>query len=91
MAFLLYRTLMFYVYIIYSKSCNIYYKGFTLDCATRLCYHNTGQSPYTSKTNDWELVYSVLFETKREALIEEKRIKRLNVASIEKLISSYKI
>ncbi len=82
---------MFYVYIIYSKSCNIYYKGFTLDRDTRLEYHNSGKSPYTSKANDWELVYSAVFETKREVLIEEKRLKKLNVTSIEKLISNYNI
>ena len=80
---------MFHVYIIYSKSFSLYYKGFTADIVTRLEYHNSGKSPYTSKTNDWELVYSAQIESKREALIEEKRLKKLNVASIERLISKY--
>ncbi len=80
---------MFYVYILFSKSCNIYYKGFTADISKRLEYHNTGKSNYTSKTNDWELVYCDKFETKRDALIEEKRLKKLNKSSLEKIISKY--
>jgi putative endonuclease len=80
---------MFYVYILYSKSFSLYYKGFTTDISKRLEYHNAGKSTYTSKTDDWELVYCDKFETKREALIEEKRLKKLNRASIEKIISNY--
>ena len=77
---------MFDVYILFSKSCNVYYKGFTSDISKRLEYHNAGKSQYTSRANDWELVYSFSFETKREAILEEKRIKKLNKSSIVKLI-----
>lgn len=80
---------MFYVYIIYSKSLSVYYKGFTTELIKRLEYHNSGKSTYTSKANDWEFVYSNSFKTKREALIEEKRLKKLNRYSIEKLILDY--
>ena len=80
---------MFYTYIIFSQSLNIYYKGFTSDIETRLAYHNSGKSPYTSRTNDWDLVYSIKFKTKKEALIEEKRIKKLNRSSLEKIISRF--
>ena len=80
---------MFYTYIIFSKSLNIYYKGFSTDIEMRLTYHNSGKSPYTSKVSDWELLYCLSFETKKEALIEEKRIKRLNRTSLEKLISEF--
>ena len=80
---------MFYVYILHSKFFKLYYKGFTTDISKRLEYHNAGKSSYTSKTDDWKLVYSYKFETKREALIEEKRLKKLNKASIEKIISNY--
>ncbi len=77
---------MFYVYIIYSRSKDVYYKGFTYDLKARLLKHNSGESNYTSSTSDWELVYSASFVTKAEALKEEKRLKRLNRTSIEKLI-----
>ncbi|MGH2664540.1 GIY-YIG nuclease family protein [Flavobacterium sp.] len=79
---------MFYVYILYSKQEDIYYKGFSTDIEKRLEYHNNGKSNFTSKANDWELRYSIAFETKTEALLEEKRLKRLNRASLERLIQS---
>ena len=68
---------MFHVYIIFSKTLNVYYKGYTSDIKNRLDYHNSGRSPYTSRSNYWLLVFHVEFETKKEALIEEKRIKKL--------------
>jgi putative endonuclease len=40
---------------------------------------------------DWKLVYSKSFEIKREALQEEKRVKKLNRASIERLIQNDKL
>jgi putative endonuclease len=81
-----FMEVMFYVYIIYSKIYDTYYKGFTTDLDTRLHYHNTGKSPFTSRANDWVLVYKFAYQTKREALIEEKRLKKLNIASILRLI-----
>ncbi|MDR6969225.1 putative endonuclease [Flavobacterium arsenatis] len=79
---------MFFVYIIYSETLFIYYKGFTTNFSKRLEYHNSGKSKYTSKTSDWSLVYLREFKTKKEALIEEKRLKRLNRESLLKLIAS---
>jgi putative endonuclease len=77
---------MFYVYIIYSKTFDVYYKGFSEDVAQRLLYHNENRSRYTSNKGPWELVYSKAFETKKEALIEELRLKKLNRKSLEALI-----
>jgi putative endonuclease len=81
---------MFYTYIIFSATLNVYYKGYTSDIKNRIEYHNSGKSPYTSKSNDWHLVFFVEFKTKKEALIEEKRIKKLNRTSLEKLILGFK-
>lgn len=77
---------MYYVYILYSENSNIYYKGYTEDVSKRLREHNEGLSRYTSNQGPWELVYQKMFHTKREALLEEKRIKKLNRESIIKLI-----
>ncbi|WP_394799685.1 GIY-YIG nuclease family protein [Flavobacterium amniphilum] len=85
-AFLFLCRFMFCVYIIYSLSKDVYYKGFTSDLETRLAKHNAGVSNYTSSVCDWELVFSMSFESKAEALKEEKRLKRLNRASIERLV-----
>ena len=77
---------MFYIYILFSKSSNTYYNGFTENLKKRVQNHLAGRSKYTSTKNDWVLVYSKEFEIKKEALIEEKRLKKLNRASLEKLI-----
>ena len=77
---------MFYVYIIYSQTLDIFYKGFTENLEKRIFEHQNGMSRFTSQNNNWVLVYSKKFETKKDALIEEKRIKKLNRKSLELLI-----
>jgi putative endonuclease len=79
---------MYYVYIIYSKDFDVYYKGFSENVAQRLLYHNGNRSRYTSNKGIWKLVYSKAFEIKKEALVEELRLKKLNRKSIEVLIQS---
>lgn len=76
----------YFVYILYSQSLDEYYKGFSTDVEQRLIYHLEGEHKYTSQVRDWKLVYICEFPSKREALVEEKRIKRLNRRSIEKLV-----
>ncbi len=77
---------MFYVYIIYNQTLDIFYKGFTENLEKRIFEHQNGMSRFTSQNNDWVLTYSKSFQTKKEALIEEKRIKKLNRKSLELLI-----
>ena len=77
---------MYWVYILKNHE-DIYYKGYTTDLDKRLIEHNSDLSRYTSNKGPWLIVYSKIFENKKEALIEEKRIKRINVKSIENLIS----
>ena len=78
---------MFSVYVIYSKKLDVFYKGFSENVTNCLEAHLLGKSKYTSQTDDWTLVYKNEFETKKEALIEEKRLKKLNRLSLEKLIN----
>ena len=76
----------FYVYILYSASLDIYYKGFSTDVEKRLDYHLNSKHKFTSKANDWVIVYVREFAEKAAALREEKRLKKLNSESIERLI-----
>ncbi|WP_209565799.1 GIY-YIG nuclease family protein [Flavobacterium sp. 1355] len=46
------------VYIIYSKTFDIYYKGFSEDVPHRLLYHNENRSKYTSNKGPWEFQVS---------------------------------
>ncbi len=78
---------MYYTYIIYSSTKDLYYKGSSSRLEHRLWEHNNDKSRYTSGKGPWTMVYKKEHETKREALIEEKRIKRLNRKSIEDLIA----
>lgn len=79
---------MFYVYILYSPSLDVYYKGFSEDVEKRLDYHLSGIHKYTSAAKDWEIVYMKAFVSKTDALKEEKRLKKLNRRSLIRLIDN---
>ena len=66
---------MYYVYVLYSASCEVYYKGYTENIEKRLDEHNSGLSRYTSGKGPWELIILESHATKREALIREKSLK----------------
>ena len=79
---------MFYLYIIYSKSADVYYKGITENPENRLFQHNNNLTRYSADKAPWEFVFLKEVETKKEVLIEEKRIKKLNRRSLELMINS---
>ena len=80
----------FYVYIIANTTDTELYKGFTENPVLRLQQHNNGESVFTSSKAFWYFVCIIEFETKKEALIFEKRIKRWNRNSLESPICSPK-
>ena len=67
---------MYFTYIIYSKSKNKYYTGYTHDIDLRLQRHNSGWSRSTKSGIPWEIVYFEKYDTKSEALKRESEIKR---------------
>ena len=76
------------VYIIQSHLDNSFYKGFSIDPYTRLEYHNRGESKYTSGKMPWKLVCLLSFDTKSEAIIKEKKLKKYPTVSLIALINS---
>jgi len=79
---------MFYTYVLWSKSIDKYYIGYTQDIERRIAKHNTGGSRWTKKGIPWCIVCVRLFETKREAIQEELRLKRSkNRKALEKYIA----
>ncbi|ODS89426.1 MAG: hypothetical protein ABS44_04155 [Chryseobacterium sp. SCN 40-13] len=76
----------YFVYIIYSEELDVYYKGFSTDVIKRLEYHLDSRGKFTSKAKNWKIVYTQEFSNKTKALLEEKRLKKLNRISLEKLI-----
>ena len=81
---------MFYAYIIYSPSRDVYYKGHTsLTPQKRLVRHN-GRGTISTRTGiPWELRFCKSFETKPEAIRFELFLKKQkNRTLIESLIAS---
>ena len=67
---------MFYFYIIYSIKLDRYYLGYTSDIEKRIVEHNTGISSFTSKANDWKILYTESYQTRESAHKRELEVKR---------------
>jgi putative endonuclease len=65
----------YHTYVIQSE-CGRFYIGSTEDIEKRLSQHNNGISRWTSRYKNWRLVYSSSFETRKEALVFEKLLKK---------------
>ena len=81
---------MHYLYIIYSEKLNKYYTGETPDPEHRLKQHNNHyfKINYTKGANDWVLKVNYSTNSKEEAIVLEKFIKRMKSKKfIEKIIS----
>ncbi len=79
---------MFYMYILYSQALGRYYIGFTAGTVeSRLAKHLLSRKGFTSRAKDWKIVYTEAFETKSEAMSQEKQLKKWkNKERIETLI-----
>ena len=80
---------MYFTYIIYSKSKDKYYVGYTHDLKLRLERHNSGWSRSTKSGIPWKLVYFEDYNEKNEAIKRENEIKRKKSRKyIEELINN---
>ena len=75
----------FYVYVIYSSDHDKFYRGVTTDPERRLLEHNEGFARWTLQYRPWELYYLEVYETKREALIREKVLKKYSKEQLRNL------
>src|SRR5690348_16075806 len=66
----------FFVYILYSTRVDRYYVGSTDNIEKRLGAHLAGNSKYTAIADDWIVVYTETFATRKEASKRELSIKR---------------
>jgi putative endonuclease len=70
----------FFCYILYSKSINRYYIGYTSDIEKRLRLHNNGQfgrKSYTYKAADWNIFLIIPCATIEQAVFVESKIKKM--------------
>ena len=78
---------MYYTYILESLTSGDYYKGSTSNYLKRLEQHNNGESEFTRHNRPWKLIFVQIMETKSEALILEKKLKRCNKLYLQWLIN----
>jgi putative endonuclease len=69
---------MFTLYILYSKSFDRYYVGYTNNIERRITEHNRKKGKFTDAGIPWELVHYELYSTRKEAMKREKFIKARN-------------
>lgn len=81
---------MYFVYILYSKKLDKYYKGYTNDLVRRLEQHNSGSQTYTRQGVPWKLILVLSKSTKNDALELERKLKNLNKDKLEQFIKKYK-
>ena len=63
---------MFYVYVLFSKTHEIYYVGSnSMVVEERLRRHLSANKGFTARAKDWEVVYSELFDQKSLAIARE--------------------
>ena len=65
---------MYYVYVLKNEKGNLYI-GFTKDLKERLKKHNSKGSRYTSRYDEWKLVYYEAYVSEKDAREREKRLK----------------
>jgi len=66
---------MFYVYVVRSEKLGQYYIGQTDNVERRIREHNSRKSFFTSRADDWKLIYYEAFTTRSKAMTREKRLK----------------
>jgi putative endonuclease len=79
----------FVVYILFSKNKNRFYVGFTSNLQDRIIRYNQKSKGFTGNANDWEIVYTENYFSKKEAYKRELQIKSWKSRlKIQELISN---
>ena len=69
--------MVFYVYVIGSKKKPARtYVGWTNNLKKRLLKHNLGKGAKFTRGRKWKILYSVIFDSKKEAMKKEYQIKK---------------
>ena len=64
----------YYFYILYSDKLDKYYIGHTSDLQERLRRHNSNHKGFTGKGNDWVVVYTEIYTSKKLAYAREREV-----------------
>ena len=91
-------------YILFSKSIDLYYIGYTTDINERLILHNSGYfggRSFTRKASDWEIFLLIPCVSVKQAIAIESGIKKMKSRKyienlkkypemVEKILNKYK-
>jgi putative endonuclease len=78
-----------FVYILYSESLDMFYKGQTKDLSDRIKRHNMNQEKATQNGGPWALVWSTKKPTRSSAMILERKLKNLSRKRLIDFILKY--
>jgi putative endonuclease len=79
----------YFVYILYSKSIDAFYKGQTNDITGRIRRHNLKQEKATQNGVPWILIWYTELATRSETMILEKKIKNLTRKRLIRFMLKY--
>ncbi|NPD44515.1 GIY-YIG nuclease family protein [Lentimicrobium sp. L6] len=82
--------MLFYTYILYSQSLDLFYKGSTNNIEDRVLRHNKGLESFTSKGIPWNLLWYTKKSSKSEAYRLEMKLKNLSRERLIRFIIKYK-
>ena len=79
----------FYLYILHSKLHDRFYIGQSNNLNSRLLRHNNGYVKSTKAFLPWDLVYSEVYQTRKEAMARETLLKSFkSKIKIKELVDS---
>ena len=82
--------MIYFLYILKSKSANKFYVGIYQNPTLRLQYHNSFEKRFTARYRPWEIVFSHEFNSKTEAANIESKIKSWKSSKmIQRVIDGY--
>lgn len=67
----------YHIYILYSKKWDLFYVGQTTDLDRRLFEHNQGMSTFTAQGLPWDLLWTTIKPTLKQATTLERKLKNL--------------
>ena len=80
---------MFYCYILYSPSTDVFYKGQTADIRQRVLRHNAGFEKSTSSGRPWKMLWYTSKSTRSEAIVLESKLKNLSRKKLIQFMLKY--
>jgi len=79
----------YYVYILYSKSLDSFYKGQTNDLSDRIYRHNLKRENATKNGAPWALIWSTSKNSRSDAVVLERKLKNLSRKRLLAFIEKY--